>query len=297
VQQFGAELFDAQGGNEKLSVAMWLRLLDTRNVTALATLCAVFLRNVSGERLTLAQTLELALARPTPVARLGFQLLQTRAIPAADLPVLAALAALADARCASLAEELAVWALARIGVRGVYELEAISRFFDSINQSTRNAAWAWLISEQTAPADVKTDNAVVHSAGYDDPVLWSRLAESPFYDLKLRLVDLLARRVDAPELSVDQLSPVWCAVLLGVHRGGRQKPKAVRELAEAIVREPESAERLLPVLVVAVRSIRGPEMRAGLSAVMTLVSRRPELAALVKARLPELEFPGVEVAA
>jgi hypothetical protein len=294
VQQFGAELFDAQSGNEKLSVAMWLRLLGTRNVTALATLCAAFLRSVSGERLTLAQTLELALARPAPVARLGFQLLQTRAIPTGELPLLASLT---DARCASLAEELATWALARIGVRGVYELEAISRFFDSINEVTRNAAWTWLISEETAPVDAKADAAVVHTAGYDDPVLWSRLAESPFDDLKLRLVDLLARRVDAPELSADQLAPVWCAVLLGVHRGGRQKPKAVRELAEAIVREPATAERLLPVLVVAVRSIRGPEMRAGLSAVMTLVSRRPELAVLVKARLPELEFPGVEVAA
>ena len=294
VQQFGAELFDAQSGNEKLSVYMWMRLLGTRNITALATLCAAFLRNVSGERLTLGQTLELALARPAPVARLGFQLLQTRSIPTSELP---ALATLADARCASLAEELATWALTRIGVRGVYELEAISRFFDSINESTRNAAWAWLISEQATPVDSSTDNGAVHSAGYDDPVLWSRLAESPFDDLKLRLVDLLARRVDTPELSVDQLSPVWCAVLLGVHRGGRQKPKAVRELAEAIVRDPESAERLLPVLVVAVRSIRGPEMRAGLSAVMTLVSRRPELVTLVKARLPELEFPGAEAAA
>ena len=204
---------------------------------------------------------------------------------------------MADARCASLAEELAAWALTKIGVRGAYELESVSRFFDSINESTRNAAWAWLIAEQAVPAGAKADNAGVHSAGYDDPVLWSRLAESPFDDLKLRLVDLLARRVDAPELSADQLAPVWCAVLLGVHRGGRQKPKAVRELAAAIMREPSSAERLLPVLVVAVRSIRGPEMRAGLSAVMTLVSRRPELAALVKARLPELEFPGVEVAA
>lgn len=301
VQQFGAELFDTQSGLEKISVAVWLRLLGTRNLTALATLTMAFMRNVSGERLTLAQTSELAMARPTPVARLGFELLKKRAIPAIDLPVLATLA---DARCASITGELATWTLAQIGVRGAYELEAVSRFFDSINEDTRNAAWEWLIEEKPAASNGEksvnskaSSAAMAHSAGYDDPVLWSRLAETPFDDLKLRIVDILARRVDTPELSVDQLSPVWCAVLLGVHRGGRQKPKAIRELAEAIAREPESAPRLLPVLVVAVRSIRGPEMRAGLSAVMTLVARRPELAALVKTRLPELQFPVVEVAA
>ena len=135
------------------------------------------------------------------------------------------------------------------------------------------------------------------AAGYDDPVLWRRLAETPFDDLKLALIDHLALRVKLPELSADQLAPVWCAVLLGVHRGGRQKLKAVREVAAAIAREPEKSTSLLPVLAVAVRSVRGPEMRAGLAAVMTLLAARPELADAVRARLPELQFQTTEVAA
>ena len=71
----------------------------------------------------------------------------------------------------------------------------------------------------------------------------------------VRVVQLVGRyvqRLEQPELSADQLAPVWCAVLLGVHRGGRQKLKAVRELADAIAREPEQAAGLLPVLAVAV---------------------------------------------
>ena len=128
-------------------------------------------------------------------------------------------------------------------------------------------------------------------------MLWSRLAETPFDDQRLKLIDHLALRVKMPSLSADQLAPVWCAVLLGVHRGGRQKLKAVREIADAIVRAPGSVAQLLPVLVVAVRSVRGPEMRAGLAAVMTLVAARPELAPAVRARLPELQFQGGEVAA
>ncbi len=279
VQQFGAGLFEAQSGNERLPVAAWLRLLGTRNLTALATLCAAFARHVSGERLTLAQTLELATARPVPVARLGFHFLQTRAIAPAELP---ALAALAETRCTSVAAELAGWALARVGAREHYSTDAASRFFDSVSAPVREAAWAWLTAG---------------SAGYDDPALWSRLAETPFDELRLKLVDHLALRLETPSLTAGQLAPVWCAVLLGVHRGGRQKLKAVRELAEAIAHEPETAERLLPVLAVAVRSVRGPEMRAGLSAVLMLVARRPELETAVRTRLPELQFQTVEAVA
>jgi hypothetical protein len=86
-------------------------------------------------------------------------------------------------------------------------------------------------------------------------------------------------------------------VLLGVHRGGRQKLKAVREIADAVAATPESAAQLLPVLGVAVRSVRGPEMRAGLGAVMSLLARRPELGDAVRARLPELQFQKPEDAA
>lgn len=275
VQQFGAELFETQGGHERLPVADWLRLLRTKNLTALATLCAAFERHVSGERLTLEQCLDLATARPVPVARLGFKLLQTRAFSPAEQ---AALAGLADARCEALAGELATWALARVGVGERYALETVSGFFDGVVAPTREAAWAWLTAR---PAPV---------AAYGDPALWSRLAETPFDELRLRLVDHLALRLETPELGADQLAPVWCAVLLGVHRGGRQKPKAVRELADAIAREPGKAASLLPVLAVAVRSVRGPEMRAGLAAVMSLLARRPELGAAVRACLPELEF-------
>jgi len=100
-----------------------------------------------------------------------------------------------------------------------------------------------------------------------------------------------------PALASDQLAPVWCSVLLGVHRGGRQKLKAVRAIAEAVAHAPESAARLLPVMAVAVRSVRGPEMRVGLAAVMTLLEQRPELAAAVRTQLPELHFELGEVAA
>jgi len=273
VQQFGAELFEKHSGLEKLPIATWLHILKTRNLTALAMICATFTKHVSAERLNLAQSIALACEKAVPVARLGQKLLADRTISSGDLP---SLAALADAQCPAVSGELCTWALARIGVREHYQTDMVSRFFDSLTRETRDAAWSWLVPG---------------SAGYDDSALWSRLAETPFEDLRLKLVDHLARRVKSPVMAGD-LAPVWSAVLLGVHRGGREKLKATHQIAQAIAREPAKAEQLLPVLAVAVRSIRGPEMRAGLSAIMTLLAQRPELESAVRSRLPELVTTG-----
>lgn len=271
VQQFGAELFGTQGGLEKLPVTTWLDLLRTKNLTALAALCAAFEKHVTGGRLTLAQCIDLTCAKPVPVARLGFRFLQARSLSSGEN---ATLGALANAQCPAVAGEITAWALARLGTAETYQLDAVSRFFDSLVRETREAAWVWLVADG--------------SPGYRDAALWSRLAETPFDDLRMKLVDHLALRAQRPD--PDRLAPVWCAVLLGVHRGGRQKAKAVRQLADAIAAEPARAAALLPVLAVAIRSVRGPEMRAGLAAVMTLVAQRPELFGAVRERLPELNF-------
>jgi hypothetical protein len=141
----------------------------------------------------------------------------------------------------------------------------------------RAGAWSWL--------------AAADSPGRDDPALFARLMETPFDDLRLRLVDELHRRSRLPGRGADDLAPVWSAVLLGVHRGGRHKAKAAMQLADALAAEPARADSLLPVLRVAVRSIRRPEGRAGLAAVAGLVERRPELLAAVRQHLPEVEWP------
>ena len=141
------------------------------------------------------------------------------------------------------------------------------------------------------------------SAGYHDPGLFARLMETPFDKLRLRLVDLMHKRsigaAETPGLrasGLEALAPVWCSVLLAVHRGGRQKSKAVRQIGEAIREKPESAELLLPILAVAIRSVRPSEARAGLSAVVGAVESHPKLAPAVARHLPELKLLPAEVA-
>ena len=86
---------------------------------------------------------------------------------------------------------------------------------------------------------------------------------------------------------------VWMTVLLGVHRGGRAKLKALRQISEAIAEQPDRAERLVPVLAVAIRSVRPPEARAGLSAILSAVSARPELEATLARFIPELRLTSI----
>ena len=143
------------------------------------------------------------------------------------------------------------------------------------------AVWTWMTADS--------------ARALGDPALWSRLAETPHDDIRLRVVDYLQRQTKLAGADANRLENIWRSVLLGVHRGGRQKAKAVRQISQAIVENPQRVDTLLPVLAVAVRSVRGPESRAGLAAVVTLAESRPELAEAVRRHLPEMKF--AEVAA
>lgn len=183
----------------------------------------------------------------------------------------------ADARSAALAGDLAAHALGILGAPGAYHRDLVTLFFDSLVPEVRKAAWAWLTSRDGA-------------AGYDDALLWVRFLETPFEDQRLRLVSELEKRERAPFAGPGEVAPVWCAVLLGVHRGGREKALAVRQIGRALAEDPGRAAALLPILAVAIRSIRGPEARAGLAALVAAIEAQPALAEAAAAHIPELKL-------
>lgn len=273
VQQFAAELLDRMPNLERLGLETWFKLLGTKHPTALAAICDAMVRHVSPDRLNLVQCVDVAVMSPVPVARLGLEFLRQRTIATdADRRELARLA---GAGCNAIAAELAAWALGHVGMAGHYDREAVSGFFDALVAETRDGAWRWL-----APG----------TPAWDDPQLWARLLETPFDDLKLRLIEQLDRRSRLPGQDGNDLTPLWTATLLNVHRGGRHKARAVRQLADAIAAHPDQADGLLAVLAVAVRSIRAPEQRAGLAAAVGLMERDEQLAARVRAAIPELSL-------
>jgi len=273
VQQFGSKLLESSSVLATLPISSWLKLLQTKNEEALQRICDAFAKHVSAERLELTQCVELACVRPVPVARLGQKYLQGRTISSPTERE--QICALANAKCSAIAGELTTWALKFLGTKENYSADQVIRFFDSNQDKSRAAAWTWLIAESPA---------------LNDATLWSRLAETPHDDLRLRVIDFLQRQTKLPGADANQLENIWRSVLLGVHRGGRQKAKAVRQISQAIAENPERVETLLPVLAVAVRSVRGPESRAGLAAVVSLAEARPQLAEAVRRHLPEMKF-------
>ncbi len=135
------------------------------------------------------------------------------------------------------------------------------------------------------------------ATGRENVALWQRLLESPYDDVRLRLAASLQERVRGRtttihqgELDAELLRFLWASVLLNVQRGGRTKPLVVTQMVRRLERKPEEAKALLPILAVALRSVRGPEWRAGLAGVVGLMQRRPDLASAVNQSFPELKW-------
>jgi hypothetical protein len=278
VQQFGANLIQTLDSLDTWPIATWLRLLETRSVTALAVICQAMSERVRPERLDLAQCVALACARTTPVARLGLAWLKNRKISSEQDRQ--ALARLAEAKCEAEGAEIAAFGLSILGTPEAYRADTVVKFFDSLNAEVRRGAWNWLTPQ---------------SPGYNDPELWGRLLETPYDDVRIQLIGQLSHRVRSGSSLTNRqdFTGIWTAVLLGVHRGGRAKLQALRQVSAAMAEHPEQAEQLIPVLAIAIRSVRPPEVRAGLSAILSAVSAKPELEQALTQRIPELRLPPI----
>ncbi len=265
-------------GLDLLDVGQWLGLIQSANPMALDLLCGLMERHLNREKLTLAQALKLATSRPLPVARLGLNLLQGR--KPATLEECRSLLTAAEAEAVPVRADLLRWVRATLGQSPHFDPLWVLEFLDSPHDDVREQGWAWFQEEQRARENV---------------VLWQRLLESPYDDMRLHLVAELEKwaaqpaPVDRGKLDADLVRYLWAAVLLNIHRGGRTKPLVVSQVLRRLERKPEEAAQLLPVLSVALRSVRGPEWRAGLTGVVQLVERRPEMAGAVRGAFPELK--------
>jgi hypothetical protein len=88
----------------------------------------------------------------------------------------------------------------------------------------------------------------------------------------------------------DLVQFLWASVLVNIHRGGRYKPGVVAQINRRLAEHPEEAGQLLPLLAIAVRSLRGPEFRAGLTGVVSLFETQRELAPAIARQFPELQM-------
>jgi hypothetical protein len=273
VQQLGQDYLEQYTSKNQLTLNQWLDLLKIDQPQIQSQLCQLMQKQVPVASISAQQAIELACSVAYPIAGLGWNYLQQ--MPWSTAQQRAQLADLTNLRCAALGASLTQWLLAKTARGDNYDREILSACCDHRLPEVRQAAWDFL--RQTSPA-------------CDDATLFTRLLETPYPELRLQLIDELRRRSRLPGQGSSQLVSLWSSVLLGVEQGGRQKLTATAQLAQAMAAEPELTPQLLPVLVVAVRSLRRPEMRAGLTAVLQLLEQRPDLQPQLLSALPELEL-------
>jgi hypothetical protein len=229
---------------------------------------------------TLDQAVQLASSRPLPIARLGLTWLRTKQPKTAD--ECSRLLGLAEAEAEPVRGEAIRWLRGVLSASPEFQAVWILELLDSRHEDVRREAWTWFLEEPR---------------GRNYVSLWQRLLESPYDDIRLPLVALLetgakqreVSAIDRSQLDAELIRFLWAAVLLNIHRGSRSKPHVVAQIVKRLERRPGEAPQLLPILSVALRSIRGPEFRAGLAGVVQLLEVAPALRAEVREVFPELE--------
>lgn len=275
VQSFAAELLRDARDIHLLPIADWVDLLTVQSPAALEIVCELVAKHVSPSRLSLADAVALGCQRPAPVAELGLTWAKGKRLSTeADLVTILGFA---KAESPRVRDQAAQWVTEVLEKSLATRPEHVRELLDSRHSDVRGHAMAL----------VRRDPRF-----RDAPVLWTALAESPDDDVRAFLVRHVEGRGAAAQPG--SMRHVWATVLLGIHRGSRTKRRALSQVAEAVARSPEKAEELLPLLGVALRSVRPPERRAALAAVAVAAARTPALLDALGRRLPEIRIESTE---
>lgn len=284
VVEFAAGWLRGAADLASVSADRWLAVAATASPAAIEMLAEIMARQIDPENLPAETITRLAAGRALPLARLGLTWLKAR--PAFSDDERRSLLALLEAECEPLRPEILAWLLRTVAAgEGASTVDALLEFLDSRHADARAVGLRWFRDDLRAR---------------DDVMLWQRLLESPYDDVRLALASELGARLEAAgrsdahelrrALDPERVRLLWASILLNVQRGGRAKPGVVRQVADRLGRRPDEAAVLLPMLAVAMRSVRAPERRAALTAVVRLVETRPEAEPIVRQWLPELQW-------
>ncbi|HVK14393.1 MAG TPA: hypothetical protein VM597_36980 [Gemmataceae bacterium] len=265
----GFDLLEKAPDLALVPVDEWLTRLDGGDLDKLQRLSGLLVRRLDPARVAAGDTIRLAGHRSKPVAELGLALLKQKTFAESDA---ADLLPLTQADSEAVRPALIRWLRDTLSGFGTVRPEWVLEFLDSKHADMRAAGWEWL-------------NA---SPLRDDPAVWHRLIESPYDDVRGPLVAALSERTAAAD--PDAVRLLWATVLLNVARGGRHKPGVVNQVVARLAAHPDEANQLIPLLAVALRSLRTTEFRAGLTGVVWLAENKPELLPAIRERFPELEL-------
>jgi hypothetical protein len=254
---------------ESVPIEFWLKLLDGDNLEKLTRIGALLTSRLQGDRVSLVDTIRLTLHRSFPVAKLGLHWLQQHAIDEAKI---SQILALTHCECEMLRNEIATWLKVTLSSFGQAKAEWLIDFLDGKHPEVRTVGWNWFMESELK----------------EDYQLWHKLIESPYLEMQRRIVANLNQRIE--ESSLGGMCQLWAIVLLNVHGSGRVKPGIIARLVDRLQRHPQDHAELLPLLSIALRSLRGPEFRTGLVGVVQLVETKAELRGPIRKQFPELQI-------
>jgi hypothetical protein len=270
VLALGAELLKGATGLDAMSIADWLDLLRIEHVDVLGLICETIKNHVTPARLDLAQCIELACAKAAPVALLGLEWARGKRV--ASREDLESVLRLAKAGAVPARRDGARWIASLLQTLPFATTEQVRDFCDAQFADARAEALACLATERYK----------------DDLTLWFALTESPYDDVRA----FVLRHAGAwkEKAAPATLTHVWASALLAIHRGGATKRRVPGEIAERIASHPDEAPKLLPILGVALRSVRPTERTVALASLTRAVLRNDALRGLVHEHLPEISF-------
>ena len=217
----GSKLLGAVAGLDNLPVGDWLELLRLEDPIAIATVCELALAKLRPDRVSLAQAVDLACARPTPVAELGLRWAKEKPSGTPD--------ALAELSRLTRAENPKVRADA---VRFYVEV------LEGLPPQIRDP--------RTGPRPLRRRRQARSRRGHRRPRAVSALPGrhralggarrgTPRDPDRARVPGAATLDVRQKVLLADERRRLWASTLLAVFRGSREKRLALTQIAERVV--------------------------------------------------------------
>ncbi len=276
-------------GLDRLPVGEWLALLESGSLESLPEIVRLFREHVAPRRLSLEECVTLALSPAAPVAELGLAWVKERTAKGLGALERQRLLQLVSARAPLVRAEAGEYLARLLAEAPESKPEEVRELLDASDPAVRARGMA-LVDE--VPRFSKS------------PIVWASMAESPHPEVREKLLDELAaqaraqpaeRRISGAKVTDASLAQLWATTLLAIHRGGRAKPKALLSMAQALVTEPARAESVVPLMRIALRSVRPAERRTALAAITRAAQTHEEVRAAVTKHLPELDLGAIDV--
>jgi hypothetical protein len=271
IREFGFNLLQCMPNPDELSVSDWLSLSEINDDNLIKSCASLIEKNVDFRNVTPDSCILMASSVHLPFAELGFSWVEKKPIVTQDH--VSKLFTLFDAPIETVRIQAGKWIYLTLQNSPLVTPELILNGLDSRFIDTRELLINWMQGE---------------SRFRDNQIIWSALAESPYDDVKEFLVQHLALR--EKHLPLNSLRHIWASTILAINRGAKAKKLALYQLTERIIARPSSAEALLPLLKISLRSGRPAEQRIAMHAVCSILVKNPDLALIIRRIIPELAW-------